>query len=386
MKGLQPCICVLFLLLSLGAGVHGATLSTTDLAITGTGSTGTTDVLLDQAGTGLAGYQLEISMNPAGIAEFTSVNFPAAFGMNSASTLPASTVSIVAVDLMDQIKEGAEDILLATLNVKGLAEGSSKVQIAITELTDDNGDPVTATTSQGEITVTSSSPVPEPTVKPTTEPTAEPTAGPTEEPETEPTKEPTVVPTAEPTAGPTTEPSAEPTAEPTAAPTDEPTQVTEELVAAFTALPMTGTPPLTVEFKDHSSGSPKKWRWDFGDGTLSTIQNPTHVYGGIGRYTVTLEVMKGNLSSVERRSEIIRVVGDYPTGPSGFAMVTSKPSGAEKKMGDLYLGTTPATLTVPAGSHSLSFSKEGYLNKTVNVTIRPNELKLIPQVMLKAVS
>ncbi|NLL10476.1 MAG: hypothetical protein GX268_06245, partial [Methanomicrobiales archaeon] len=146
MKGLQPCICVLFLLLSLGAGVHGATLSTTDLAITGSGSSGTIDVLLDQAGTGLAGYQLEISMNPAGIAEFTSVNFPAAFGMNSASTLPASTVSIVAVDLMDQIKEGAEDILLATINVKGLAEGSSKVQIAITELTDDNGDPVTAAT------------------------------------------------------------------------------------------------------------------------------------------------------------------------------------------------------------------------------------------------
>ncbi|HPY59744.1 MAG TPA: PEGA domain-containing protein, partial [Methanospirillum sp.] len=71
---------------------------------------------------------------------------------------------------------------------------------------------------------------------------------------------------------------------------------------------------------------------------------------------------------------------------SGYAMVTSKPSGAEVKMGDVYLGTTPATLIVPAGSHSLSFSKEGYLNKTVNVTIRPNELKLIPQVMLKAVS
>lgn len=359
MKGLQLGICVLFLLFSLGAAVHGATLSVNDLNLADSDSSGTIDVMLDQAPTGLAGYQLEISLVPAGIAEFSPpVNFPPAFSMNTNSTFPSSTLNIVAVDLMDQIKAGANDILLATLNVRSLAEGSSEIQIMITELTDDSGDPISATTQSAHVTVDSSTP----TVVPTTEPTTEPTAKPTSEPTTEPTVEPTVD------------------------PTTEPTPVPEDLVAAFTALPMTGTPPLTVEFKDHSSGNPKKWRWDFGDGTLSTFKDPTHVYGGIGRYTVTLEVMRGNLSSVERRSEIIRVVGDYPTGPSGFAMVTSKPSGAEVKMGEIYLGTTPATLIVPAGSRTFSFHKEGYLNKTVNVMIRPNEIKLIPQVMLKEVS
>ena len=169
-------------------------------------------------------------------------------------------------------------------------------------------------------------------------------------------------------------------------PTHIPTVEPEPLIAAFTAQPMTGTPPLTVNFTDHSTGTPKKWRWDFGDGTLSTVQNPTHVYGGIGRYTVTLEVISDNYSSVERKPEIIRVVGDYPTGPSGFVMVTSQPSAAEVHMGDLYLGTTPATLIVPAGSRSLTFQKEGYQKKTVNVTIRPNEMKLIPKVMLKPAS
>ena len=387
MKGLQLGICVLFLLFSLGAAVHGATLSVNDLNFADSGSSGTIDVMLDQAPTGLAGYQLEISLDPAGIAEFSSpVNFPAAFGMNSASTLPASTINIVAVDLMDQIKDGASDILLATLNVRSLAEGSSEIQIMITELTDDSGDPISATTQSAHVTVDSSTPTVEPTTEPTSEPTTEPTAKPTSEPTVEPTTKPTVEPTSEPTVEPTTEPTVEPTSEPTVEPTTEPTPVPEDLVAAFTALPMTGTPPLTVEFKDHSSGNPEKWRWDFGDGTLSTVQDPTHVYGGIGRYTVTLEVMRGNLSSVERRSEIIRVVGDYPAGPSGFAMVTSKPSGAEVKMGEIYLGTTPATLIVPAGSRTFSFHKEGYLNKNVNVMIRPNEIKLIPQVMLKEVS
>nr|WP_281267990.1 PEGA domain-containing protein [Methanospirillum stamsii] len=67
-------------------------------------------------------------------------------------------------------------------------------------------------------------------------------------------------------------------------------------------------------------------------------------------------------------------------------MVTSKPSGAEINMGELYLGMTPATLIVPAGSRSLTFEKEGYLNKTVSVTIRPGEIKLIPKVMLKEAS
>lgn len=376
MKGLQLSICVLFLLLSLGAAVQGATLSATDLTLASSGSSGTVDVLLDQATTGLAGYQLEISMNPGGIAEFSSVNFPAAFSMNSASTLPASSVSIVAVDLMDQIKAGASSVKLATLNVHGLADGSSEVQIAITELTDDNGNPVSATIQPGHVTVGSAVPTPTPTGSPTPVPT---TLVPTPTQTVEPTPVPT---TPVPTPTQTVEPTPTPTVEPTHVPTQEP----DPLVAAFTALPMTGTPPLTVNFTDHSTGSPKKWRWDFGDGTLSTVQNPTHVYGGIGRYTVTLEVISDNFSSVERKPEIIRVVGDYPVGPSGFVMVTSQPSGAEVQMGDIYLGTTPATLIVPAGSRSLTFQKDGYQNKTVNVTIRPNEMKLIPKVMLKAAS
>ncbi|WP_304022339.1 PKD domain-containing protein [Methanospirillum hungatei] len=374
MKGQNLGFCVLFLLLTLGAGVHGATLSATDLTLATSGSSGSIDVMLDQASSGLAGYQLEVSMNPAGSAEFSSVNFPAAFSMNSASTLPASTVSIVAVDLTDQIKAGARSVKLATLNVQGLADGSSEVQIAITELTDDNGNPVSVTIQPGHVTVGSAVPTPPPTGEPTPAPT-------TQVPTPTQTGGPTPVPTT-PIPTPTVEPTSTPTEEPTHIPTVEP----EPLIAAFTAQPMTGTPPLTVNFTDHSTGTPKKWRWDFGDGTLSTVQNPTHVYGGIGRYTVTLEVISDNYSSVERKPEIIRVVGDYPTGPSGFVMVTSQPSGAEVLMGDIYLGTTPATLIVPAGSRSLTFQKEGYQKKTVNVTIRPNEMKLIPKVMLKPAS
>jgi hypothetical protein len=49
-----------------------------------------------------------------------------------------------------------------------------------------------------------------------------------------------------------------------------------------------------VAFKDTSEGEVTSWKWDFGDGTSSTEQNPTHQYNGSpgreGTYTVVLYV------------------------------------------------------------------------------------------------
>ncbi len=48
---------------------------------------------------------------------------------------------------------------------------------------------------------------------------------------------------------------------------------------------------LTVSFSDNSYGSAIRYIWDFGDGTGSNSQNPTHFYLGVGVYTVTLTVI-----------------------------------------------------------------------------------------------
>lgn len=46
-----------------------------------------------------------------------------------------------------------------------------------------------------------------------------------------------------------------------------------------------------VTFKDTSSGiKPTKWTWNFGDGSKSTAQNPTHTYKKAGTYKVCLTV------------------------------------------------------------------------------------------------
>jgi PKD domain-containing protein len=58
-------------------------------------------------------------------------------------------------------------------------------------------------------------------------------------------------------------------------------------VAAFTSNPSSGYAPLAVQFSDISTASPTSWVWDFGDGTGSTLQNPSHTFS-VGTYTVTL--------------------------------------------------------------------------------------------------
>ncbi len=47
---------------------------------------------------------------------------------------------------------------------------------------------------------------------------------------------------------------------------------------------------LQVQCTDQSTGDPASWRWDFGDGAISTQQNPSHTYSAAGTYTVGLTV------------------------------------------------------------------------------------------------
>jgi PKD repeat protein len=67
-------------------------------------------------------------------------------------------------------------------------------------------------------------------------------------------------------------------------------------IADFSANVTRGTTPLSVEFTDNSSGLVEDWNWDFGDGNISTDQNPSHVFGA-GNFTVNLTVNNSNGTS-----------------------------------------------------------------------------------------
>ncbi len=72
------------------------------------------------------------------------------------------------------------------------------------------------------------------------------------------------------------------------------TPVPGKITTQFSAYPTSGNAPLTVDFRDKSSGNPITWDWDFGDGNHSSLQNPSHVYTTAGSYPVTLSVKNEN--------------------------------------------------------------------------------------------
>jgi len=77
--------------------------------------------------------------------------------------------------------------------------------------------------------------------------------------------------------------------------------------ADFDANPVTGISPLSVAFQDLSAGRPSSWSWDFGDGTLSNQQNPTHVYNLPGQHSVSLTVSNADGQSSITKTDFITV-------------------------------------------------------------------------------
>lgn len=81
-------------------------------------------------------------------------------------------------------------------------------------------------------------------------------------------------------------------------------------VAAFTAAPVSGSPPLQVQFTDQStpgSADISRWDWDFGDGTRSSQRSPVHTYNQTGAYTVALTVTTSVGTDSERKESFILV-------------------------------------------------------------------------------
>jgi subtilisin family serine protease len=60
--------------------------------------------------------------------------------------------------------------------------------------------------------------------------------------------------------------------------------------ANFSGSPLSGAAPLSVTFTDASSANTSAWAWNFGDGGLSSLQNPVYTYTNPGTYSVSLTV------------------------------------------------------------------------------------------------
>ncbi|MCX2582525.1 PKD domain-containing protein [Pedobacter sp. MR22-3] len=105
-----------------------------------------------------------------------------------------------------------------------------------------------------------------------------------------------------------------------------PISVVAPPVAGFAVSPGNeiSIPNYSFGFKDTSTGS-VSWEWTFGDGAVSTLQNPNHTYGNEGTYTVTLKVLnkEGCNSTTVQSVRIIGVPG-YLNVPNSFMPASAK--------------------------------------------------------------
>jgi len=86
--------------------------------------------------------------------------------------------------------------------------------------------------------------------------------------------------------------------------------ITVNIVAAdFSADITGGMAPLSVSFSDETGNNPTSWLWDFGDGSSSTEQTPSHTYTNMGLYDVSLTVTNEQGSDTEIKEEFITVNG-----------------------------------------------------------------------------
>jgi PKD repeat protein len=77
-------------------------------------------------------------------------------------------------------------------------------------------------------------------------------------------------------------------------------------------MPISGIAPVTIQFTDISNGTGTAWFWQFGDGTTSTSQNPSHTYSTPGVYTVTLWITTAN--GVAQHSDTVTVGSTTSSG------------------------------------------------------------------------
>lgn len=118
-------------------------------------------------------------------------------------------------------------------------------------------------------------------------------------------------------------------------------------VAVISALPTSGTTPLTVNFtgsnSSDSDGTIVSYAWNFGDGTTSTEPNPVKIYTAAGTFTAVLTVTDN--SGLTGTSSVVITATQPPANQSpvavakadktsGFAPLTVNFSGQDSSDSD----------------------------------------------------
>jgi PKD repeat protein len=149
-------------------------------------------------------------------------------------------------------------------------------------------------------------------------------------------------------------------------------------VASFTESQQAGT--LTVDFSDTSSGEPTAWSCDFGDGTSSTQQHPSHSYPAAGSYTVTLTASNAGGQDSESRSisvvappSVTTIAADTFGRTVGDGWGSAEMGGAYTVLGrsaDFDVDGTVGTMLMPVAGRSYAVSLAQTSARDVAMSVR----------------
>jgi len=282
------------------------------------GSAAQVKVVLSEAPHGLAGYKLTVRY-PSGTVTVTGATFPS-WGSSMNLKNPVSGGYLIsAVDPNKQVQNGSINVILGTITLKAVSDGSATVTISDIQMNDDTDAVITPSTGvlqatvEGNAVTATATTTPAPTATTTTTTTTITT---TTTSKTATTTAVTATSTTIPvTPGTTTAAVTSTTIVPAVTVTVPPPPVVTPEIAGFPTCVFTvnkaaGYAPLEVRFRDLSPGeSLSGWEWDFGDGGSTMTQNPTYIYSTPGTYTVSLTVTNNLGSTTSTRAGLIRVLG-----------------------------------------------------------------------------
>jgi PKD repeat protein len=156
-------------------------------------------------------------------------------------------------------------------------------------------------------------------------------------------------------------------------------------VADFDWQQQSGVP--TVDFSDTSSGNPSSWNWNFGDGSSSTAQNPSHTYAQAGDYVVQLTAT--NQGGPDTTTQTITVDPPSATEFAADAFARSVSNGwGNADVGGAYTLESGAaanynvsggvgTITLPSANASRSVRLDGVSQADVDIRFRVASNKVL---------
>ena len=157
----------------------------------------------------------------------------------------------------------------------------------------------------------------------------------------------------------------------------KPVTVVQKPIAnfTFTSPPAGCTTPITVTFKSTSSGA-VSYLWNFGDGTTSSVANPSHTYTTLGSFTVSLLISnsKGCTDTITKQGIIsilppnIDTINNLPfkgciPHTQQFTANITTPEPIQTYLWNFGDGTT-SSLSSPSHTYSV----EGIFNVSLKIT------------------